>query len=97
MSNNPTNESLTDLSDSITLPTDNRAEVKRINDLNKKLKSKSRYERVPACFQAEKPWRRFPGCSADCKTERQVMRRDERKQKRMDLKHETHVINTLMI
>jgi hypothetical protein len=83
-------EKSVDLTESIKLSSDDRAEMKRHHDLNKKIKSKTRSERIPRS-NTDKPWkqpRRLPG---GCKTER----KDERKAKRLDLKQETRVIKTM--
>jgi hypothetical protein len=70
--------------------------MKRHHDINKKIKTKSRFERISPA-NTNKPWkqpRRLPG---GCKTERQGGRKDERKAKRLDLKQETRVINTMVM
>ncbi|KAJ3157977.1 hypothetical protein HDU89_000359 [Geranomyces variabilis] len=43
----------------------------------------------PGCFNTDKPWRRYPGCSRGCRLERHIERDEKRWLRRRELKKET--------
>ncbi|KAJ3161936.1 hypothetical protein HDU88_007168 [Geranomyces variabilis] len=70
-------------------PPDTRADANLEHILYRKNYDARMHKEFPLCFNTDKPWRRYPGCSRGCRLERHIDRDEKRWLRRRELKKET--------